>query len=107
MTMPLPTFHDNQNAADKQSQALLEQSATSNAQIANSLQPARMAISAYQTAQTAEFRRVAEQSEQARPPLGSAIESAQSARDAQLHAIGRQLNTAVGLPADFPNRPGK
>ena len=105
--MPLNTVNDDLNAADKRSADLLEQSTTSNAQIANSLQPARMAISAYQTAQTAEFRAVAEQSNKARPPIGAAIESAQNTRDAQFHAIGRQLNTAVGLPADFPNRPGK
>jgi hypothetical protein len=100
--MSLPTLASDLDAAAKRSQDLLEQSATSNAQIATALQPVRSAIGAIQQAETAQFNALADKGPG--QPLRDALTAIQDQRTEQFRAIGRQLNVAAGLPPAFPSK---
>ena len=100
--MSLPTLASDLDAAAKRSQDLLEQSTTSNAQIATALQPARTAIAAIQQAETAQFNALAAKAPG--QPLRDALAAIQDQRTEQFHALGRQLNVAAGLPPAFPSK---
>jgi hypothetical protein len=86
--MPLPTVNDNQNAADKRSADLLEQSTTSNAQIATALQPVRSAIGAIQQAETSQFNSLA--SKAPGQPLRDALTAIQDQRTAEFNRLAEQ-----------------
>jgi hypothetical protein len=98
--MPLNTVNDDLDAAAKQSQALLEQSTASNAQIATALQPARVAICALQDQETSQFNNLASKGPGSQ--LRDALTAIQDQRTRQFKDLGEQLNVAAGLPASSP-----